>query len=248
MPILSPRIAPLRKALDDPNTPGTVLLIILIDHWGAEFFEWEPETLKLQAQADFGAEIPQENRDKIWALVTYLTTDKFFATLDAFIHICNALSDDGADFLNFDPAGVQEICWALTETQLLEPYDGETFNPEIPIYMTARLREEGFVQAPKIMAPYVLELPSEESVGAVVSADGIEEKSFFDKQTAKRLSVETANMQRLKQMATMLAQLPLRNASKETLSQMKARVDKAAEGQATTVRKEVGSLPPRPSL
>ena len=249
MPILSPTYAPLRKKLEDPNTVGTVLLIILVDSWGTEFFDWEPETLRRQAVADFGATIPPENLDKIWALVTYMTTDRVWNDLDLFVHTANALSDQGSDFENYDPADVQEIAWALSELMLLEPpAEGEEPSPDILVYIEAKLAEEGFTKPPRVLAKYVSEPPSEESIGETLEADAIDIKSHWDRQTEKRVEVDTFIRNRLHELLQDVAQLPLRNADDQARKALLERAGKALEVQSKETAQEQELSPQQPAL
>jgi hypothetical protein len=245
MPALSPSLSPLRKKLEDPEAIATVLLVILIDRWGTEFFSWEPETLDLQAKADFGATIPRKNKDKIWALVTYLTTDRFTQSLDLFIHICNALSGSGADFQNYDPAEVQEIAWCLAEVSLLEPMD-EPLSPDIVTYIDARLDEEGFTKPPRILTQYASEPVPESVVEGNLGIDGIDVKSHWDSQALKRGQVDEYIRDRLHQLLQDVAHLPLLNADDQARSQLLERAGKALEAQSRQTEREQELAPQRP--
>jgi hypothetical protein len=249
MPALSPALSQLRKKLEDPEAVGTVLLLIFIDKWGTEFFDWEPETLNRQAFADFGAQLPQINRDKIWALVTYLTTDRFFQNLDLFIHTCNALSNSGADFNNYDPADVQEIAWCLTETSLLEPPDeGMSFSPDIITYIDAKLKEENFSQPPRILEQYASDPIPESQINDALAIDEIDYKSFWDGQASKRAEVDEFIRERLHQLFQDVAHLPLVHADDQARQQLLARADKALATQSITSKQESEVAPTTPSL
>jgi hypothetical protein len=245
MPALSPHISPLRKKLEDPNTIASVLLTILVDRWGVEFFNWEPETLALQARSDFGADIPQNNRDKIWALVTYLTTDRFTKNLDLFTHVCNALSDSGADFQNYDPATVQEIAWCIAEISLLEPME-EELAPEIKLYIDTALESEGFMQPPRILKQYVSEPAPEDEVNSALAMDEIDFKAYWDGQALKRGQVDEYIRDRLHQLLQDVARLPLSNADDQARSQLLERAGKALEAQSKQTAQELEPVPQRP--
>jgi hypothetical protein len=245
MPAISPRLSPLRKKLEDPDTAATVLLIILIDRWGTEFFDWEPQTVDLQTEADFGAVMPQTNKDKVWALITYLTTDRFTHNLDLFVHTCNALSDSGADFQNYDPADVQEIAWCLAEASLLEPMT-EPLSPEITAYIGARLDEEGFSQPPRILAQYAPEPVPESDVDETLAMDEIDFKSYWDGQALKRGQVDEHIRLRLHQLLQDVADLPLSNADDEARRQLLARAGKALAEQSQQTSREQEPVPQRP--
>jgi hypothetical protein len=249
MPRLTPQSSSLRKQLEDPTALGTILLIILVDQWGTEFFDWEPETLQRQAMDDFGANIPTHNRDKIWALVTYLTQSRFFSDLDLFIHICNALSGSGADFQSYDPAMVQEIAWCLAETQLLEPPDtNEVLSPEIQFYIDAQLKEEGFTQPPRLLRAYASDPEPESTVDETLAIDEIDTKSFWDSQAMKREAVDLYVRNQLYRLFQELSALPLVHADREAINQLLTRAGKALELQSKEIEQVQEAVPARPSL
>ena len=112
----------------DEATLATTLLMLCIDRWGTEFFEWEPGTFDIESQAEFNTLIPDANRDKIWALVTFYTSDGFYKSLETFIPIANALNDSEADFTQYDPVTGHEAAWCIAETMLHDiPQDGEDY-------------------------------------------------------------------------------------------------------------------------
>jgi len=143
--------AQLRALMLNPNTPATVLLVLLIDWWGMDWFEWEPDTLREELKDEFNAHVPQLSIDKLWALVTYLTTDQFFTQLPVFIAICNVLSDTEADFETFDPATTEELLWALAELNMLEPINTSKFSEDIKLYVGMQLREDSVLTKPKLL-------------------------------------------------------------------------------------------------
>lgn len=213
--------------LHDPDSIGTLLLAVLLDRFGTPMFEWEPETLRLEIKGAWGVEPPQENMDKIWALISILTTNLFNVSLEFFIHVSNALSGNGADFANYDPATVQEMCWALAEQHLIDPFEqNEDLSTEILEYMKASLREEGFTQVPQIMIPHIgNEIIPESRVEDGLDVDAVDVNGYWDMQVRKRLDIDEYLLARMRQLIDGLAALPLEHADADRVQKLKERAD-----------------------
>jgi hypothetical protein len=240
---------PFIRQLIDPESIGSVLLIGLLDEYGSEMFDWEPRTLDLEVKHDWGVSIPQVNKDKVWALVTELTTKLFYSSLDAFTHICNSLNGSGADFENFDFATVQEMCWALAEVQLLDPpEEGDQFNPEILSYMSERLRVEAFERVPKILKPYVTLPDRDENIANILQEDGVEAKTFWDRQMREVLSIDQYVREQLHKLFVDLAGLPLENGDSAEMKATLERAGKVLAGQSQQTAREEESVRPAPRL
>lgn len=231
----------------NPQTPGTVLLCLLVDEFGTEFFDWEPETLALEIRNHWKVTPPTVNRDKVWALVTAMTTNLFYSNLDAFMHICNALNDSGADFENFDPATITDIAWAIAELSLIDPPTAKdksyVFADDILAYMQAELDREGFSKPPRILATYLKPIDNEERLNSVLEGDGIEFKGYWDDQNHKRLDVEQYVSQRLASLLALLSSVPLQHADREAVQELRQRADKALGAQSRSIQQERESAP-----
>lgn len=234
----------------NPDTSGTTLLVGLMDQFGTEMFDWEPDTLRMEIQGIWGVEPPMENMDKIWALVTLITTNLFYVSLEAFIHICNALNGQGSDFKNYDPATVEEMCYGIAEATLIDPPEkGDEFSSEIITYMKGELEAEGFTTVPKMLKPYVGEgLVDQSSVEDVLVMDEIEAKSYWDGQAGKRADIEEYVRQRLQKLVDEIAILPLRNADAQGVEQFRQRASKALGVQTQQTTRASELAPKVPSL
>jgi len=134
---------PAASYLIDENVHATTLLAILVDRYGlSEIVEWEPDTLILQVKDDFKVDIPSTNRDKIWALVTALSTDLFYNSPEAFMHICSALSGDGANIQVLEPPDPEELAWGVTEIII---NDSDNLSPDPNMFSTEVRRFIGVV-------------------------------------------------------------------------------------------------------
>jgi len=132
---------------------ATVLVALLIDHFGSvEWFTWEPDSLGQEVEETFGVKMPLEVRDRIWALVSSLTTDLFYSDALFFNHVCNALSGGPVPMQEFEPAELDEVAWGVTEIMLNDHQgdDFETFQPEIQTYAGQILSEEDLKPFPPL--------------------------------------------------------------------------------------------------
>lgn len=206
------KIAGLLKSED---TLGTTLLIICMDSFGIEFFEWEPVTLDAEVEMKFGVKLPDVNKDKLWALVTALTTNLFYVSLETFIPTCNALSGSEADFDNYDPVTGQEAAWGIVEVTLLDPPAqgedaGDRFSHEIRQYLALTLQSEGITTPPAFLKPYVeAEVDLEDEAGIVIGPDEHMLAAHVQRQTEAREEIDEYVRSNLEQLVNELSGLPL---------------------------------------
>lgn len=236
--------------LTDPSASATALLLTLVDELGTEFFSWEPEALKAEVKDVWNVEMPQICRDKVWALVNYLTTNLFFTSLEVFIHTCNALSSaTHVDMKQYDPATVAEIGWALMETELLEPAGDEgVFSNEILAYIRQELEAEGFHKIPRVLRKYVDMPAAEERVNQNLTMDGIDYNAYWDAQQRKRIALDQFLVSRLLRLLEELNSLPLRNAREGALRELVSNARKALAERQTDLQKAEGTVSAPPAL
>ena len=137
-----------RKAFLSGERPafGTTLFLLMSDHFGdLEWMDWEPDVLGQEIEDDFGVKMPPDVRDKLWAVVSTLTTDRFYRDPLFFNHVCNALSDEPLSMMVWEPAELDEIAWALIEIGMIDLDQGEDFefSPEVVAYIAELLRKQG---------------------------------------------------------------------------------------------------------
>jgi len=209
----------LAKIVQNEEMLATPLLVLCIDTFGTDFFNWEPATFNLECSANFGAQLPDVNRDKIWALVTVLSTDLFFKSLESFIPIANALNDSEADFDDYDPITGDEAAWAITEANLISPPDKDAdptqrFSHDIRRYIGETLRAEGVTTPPAALAPYVeYDRDPEEAVGISVGPDPDFVAMHEKRQADERVEIERYVAERLALLQQQLKSLPLTHGS-----------------------------------
>ena len=167
----------LAEIVTNEETLASTLLLACVDMFSTEFFDWETETFDIECRRAFGVELPDENRDKVWALVTALATNLFYVSLESFIPICNSLNGSEADFAHYDPITGEEAAWGITEVLLHDPAEkgentGDRFTHEIKSYIALTLSSEGVTTPPSLLKPYTeYDRDPEEAAGAIVGPD-----------------------------------------------------------------------------
>jgi len=136
-----------RKAIlsGEKESYGTVLVAVLCKHFDSmEWFDWEPQVLSDAVKDEFGVEMPPVVRDRIWALVSALTTDFFWTDAVFMNHVANALSGGPTNMLDLEPAEAEEIAWAIIEVGMSDLEDNEEppVSPEIQAYVGATLKRD----------------------------------------------------------------------------------------------------------
>ena len=59
----------------------TGLMLVVIDEYGTEALDWDPETIKMELEDDFHVELSSSTLDKICVGAQLLTTKKFYKSL-----------------------------------------------------------------------------------------------------------------------------------------------------------------------
>lgn len=201
---------------------ATTLVTMLVDEFGLDFFDWAPETLELEILSRAGIKLPDINRDKIWALVTAITTNTFYVSLETFIPVCNSLNGSEADFDDYDPVTSEEAAWGIAEVLLHDPAQKdedvrERFSHEIRRYIGMTLNDEGLTTVPRTLKPYAeFDKDQSEPIGIDMGPDEYMIAAYTKRQTEARDEVDAYVQARLEALQGQLATLPLRNGSYTT--------------------------------
>lgn len=111
--------------LADPDSSATVLHLILLATYGDELHgddePMDPVELWLRVKEDYHVVVPEENENKINALMFALQTDAFYDDPLAFTSICSALySGDLGDMVDgvMEDLTISEMLWGIYEVEL----------------------------------------------------------------------------------------------------------------------------------
>lgn len=139
-------------ALADADTCATVLHMIILAAYKEEIYgdadldieAIDPIELWLRIQEDFHTTIPEENENKINALMLALSTDIFYRDPLAFNSICNALySGDLGDLIEgyVEDLTIPEMLWGIYEVELNRD-DRVPFSPAVTKFIDEIISEE----------------------------------------------------------------------------------------------------------
>lgn len=96
VPPLTTRVSP-GTLFSHPDTHPVIIDLALLNKYGAEWLEWEPETVQFEVQRDFGA-ISDLNFSKAMALKTMHLVDSFWQQWEVFNWCCASLNSLFPDF------------------------------------------------------------------------------------------------------------------------------------------------------
>jgi len=142
------------EALTDLQTSATTCLAILLNQYGTDILEWSPETLWLEVMDDFKIDVEESNKDQIQALISAITTDRFYNEFEVFEAICKSLNNEDPDFEDSTPLSPEEASWGIYEV-LLNDDEPQEFHQDINSYLQIILRDNGFLEAPEPLKKYV---------------------------------------------------------------------------------------------
>ena len=226
MPITAPQMQRKRvfkELLEDEDSFATTLVTLFIDTYGTEALAWDPETIAIELEDDFQADLPAENFDKLMVAIQLLTTDEFYHLLPEFNNVCNILSGDTFDPNAWDPADSDELAWGITEGMLLAPSsDSEPFTKEIRAYIGEVLDREGIINPPDVLR---IALRGDEgllhNVPEAFSDDPVIYEAIYKFEQDKTNEIVQILQSNIRQLVAQLERLPLVNGdAKDALNQL----------------------------
>lgn len=122
---------------------------LLTKQFGGAWLEWEPETLWVEIDREFGAQCSDTVKSKILALRVFKLTDKFFEDVHVFENTCLAVNDLPYDIDLLEPVAVEELEYAL---RVLLPIKKRSFGREVQGYVQACCRRDGLIKYPPMLA------------------------------------------------------------------------------------------------
>src|SRR5579859_4151506 len=137
--------------LKDKGTPASVLLIIVLDEYGTDCLDWEPEVVRLEILQDFGVELPATQSDKLQAAMIVMATDHFENDWHSFNNTILALNGEPFDYEELYPIDAEEIAAVMPEIELIKNDFQEgnfKFSDEVNTYAGQIFAEYGLFFAP----------------------------------------------------------------------------------------------------
>lgn len=149
------------RFLNNPeDRTATVLLMALRTLCGPGVLAWEPESIWLTLERDFGIDLPEDARDKIQAAITLVVNPSFFWDNIVFQRTTKALNGE-----LYSPESLQEchpahMNWAVYEARVIRGHDPDTEDSEAFIeldedvqqYIAVCLNRAGMVLPPHYLS------------------------------------------------------------------------------------------------
>lgn len=153
-----------REMWQNPEADATVLNAMVLSKYGEEALDWDPITIQMEVQDDFGVTPAAEAMDKICAMQIVMGTGDFFGRVDAFRNIVNTIANGQPFFQTFTPLQAEEIALALATVGMNR--DMLPFAPAVQELVLLSLKGDGYSEDefPPILSCVFDRKPSERKV------------------------------------------------------------------------------------
>lgn len=150
--------------LRQENTPAIVLLIIAINRYGVECFEWEPEILRKEIEEDFNVQLSDLQSDRLQAAILAVSTDMIEQDWKAFETVFSLLVGQHEDFSTVVAIEAEYLVMGLAEFELLKlgDEDGIQYSDDVAAYAGLVFSEYGLVNAPDVVPWAIMPLNNSE--------------------------------------------------------------------------------------
>lgn len=128
------------RLLNDVATLGTTLHVICLTAYGEEIYTLDILELLARLREDFGVELPEDNENKLQAMLTAVSTEAFHQDVQAFNTICNTLSSGDPGLDELDDVTLPEMLWAMFEVEVNRGPD--EFSPSVQARLEQILASE----------------------------------------------------------------------------------------------------------
>jgi hypothetical protein len=118
---------------------------MLIEKYGIEWLEWEPETLWTTIQMDFATEISRSSREKINAAKLLHLSDSFWKSWDVFEKVVIAFNGLTPLFDRVQEISLGQMLHGVLQATVIRK---EEFQGEVLSYIAARCKEDGLIWLP----------------------------------------------------------------------------------------------------
>lgn len=141
----SPDFQKLKSIIAHEGAMATTLHAIAYKYFGEAIYEWEPETLEMEFEDEFGTPLSTTGANKLHALISALATDSFYTDWVVFGVISTSLSsEDGRPDMTGE-LSTAEIAWGTTEV-LMNDDQPEKWSPEVARFAGTVQAEDGIIK------------------------------------------------------------------------------------------------------
>jgi len=131
-----------REMWQNPEADATVLNAMLLTKYGEEVLDWDPLTIQMEIQDDFGVTPSSQGMDRICAMQIVMGTGDFFNRVDAFRNIVNTIANGQPFFQTFTPLQAEEMALAIATVSMNR--DLLPFAPSVQELIRLSLKGDGY--------------------------------------------------------------------------------------------------------
>lgn len=126
----------------------------LNDHYGRNWWDWEPETIWAELHRDhFPEGTPEELKDMVMALQVLVNSNSPFEHWHIFENVSHALNSNPVMFDTLQPAEPDEIALTIKILEKIRPK--QEYDREVLMYIAVCARSAGMVWLPEDLFPGV---------------------------------------------------------------------------------------------
>lgn len=153
-----------REMWENPEADATVLNAMLLSKYGEDALDWDPITIQMEIQDDFGITPARQVMDKICAMQIVMATGDFFNRVDAFRNIVNTIANGEPFFQTFTPLKAEEMAIALATVGMNR--DLLPFAPAVQELVRLSVKKDGYddEEFPPIFASVFDRRPSDKKL------------------------------------------------------------------------------------
>jgi len=214
----------------DPSLFCSSVLILLIDNFGTEVMDWEPESIYTELDDVFKVNPDMLLADKINAACTLVGTDLYHKSLEAFTTLNSVLNFKMANPGEFNHNSLEDIMWGVTEARLLEggeDFERLGFSHDIAGFTASLLSVEGITRPPDILT-FAEYRPSElDQRDLILATDQVAAEMYWQRQADENAKLEERAKNNLAALLKQVNELPLANGKAELPDAFKGLVDAA---------------------
>jgi hypothetical protein len=212
----------------------TTLVVLFVDTYGTEGFDWHPNTVEIEVEHDFRINLPDVNFEKLMTGISLFKTNNFYRSLPDFIRSCVVLNGERVGKDQFELADAADCAWGMTEAMLLHPPEvDEPFTAEIRTYVGKMLDQEGILTPPDILRIALRDQDVAEQVRYGFSDDPEMFGAIQDMQAAKTEDINHLIKSRLRSLFHQLKSLPLNAQASDNMAKVVEKVLRSLPGDAT---------------
>ena len=208
---------------------ATTAWLMCHEHFGnEEFVDWEPETLRAVLEEDAG-HVPQAVLDKIGVLCGVRKNRLFHERAEAFIPVCNILTNGVHEHGSFIPAGIDDIVWGVMEVYLTdgEQPSKEAFSEQVQRYVGLVLQQHGVDTLPPILGWAQLDQAEHDRTLKALQNDPTPYQVWFEKQQRIVQDIVAFVADRLNAMLQEISDADLKSIDKDFLRHLREKYTKA---------------------